>query len=97
MPGVKALEACAKKYGFSLDLHNFDFASCDYYEKHGKMLPDDWIDVLKPFDAILFGAVGDPKVCRLAVYSGVGSSHCFACDSSSGFPTTSVCGDRFSV
>lgn len=62
VPGIKAIEACARIYNFQLDLHLFDFASCDYYEKYGKMLPDDWIDILKPFDAIYFGSVGDPKV-----------------------------------
>lgn len=59
--GVRVLQACAKKYGFTLQLEEFDFASCDYYEQHGKMLPDDWVDVLKQFDALYFGAVGDPK------------------------------------
>jgi tartrate dehydrogenase/decarboxylase/D-malate dehydrogenase len=63
IPGIKALEACARIYNFQLELQHFDFASCDYYEKHGKMLPDDWINILKPFDAIYFGSVGDPKVC----------------------------------
>lgn len=62
IPGLKVLEACASKYHFELQLEHFDFASCDYYDKHGKMLPDDWVAVLKPFDAIYFGAVGDPKV-----------------------------------
>jgi tartrate dehydrogenase/decarboxylase/D-malate dehydrogenase len=41
-------------------LKNYDFASCDYYEKHGKMLPDDWKDKLGKHDAIFFGAVGMP-------------------------------------
>lgn len=62
VPGVSILEECARKYHFELDLQHFDFASCDYYERHGKMLPDDWVDTLKQFDAIYFGAVGDPKV-----------------------------------
>ncbi|UZJ56271.1 hypothetical protein CBS101457_005591 [Exobasidium rhododendri] len=61
IPGLKALEACAKIYDFQLDFTHFDFACCDYYEKHGQMLPDDWVQILKPFDAIFFGAVGDPK------------------------------------
>ncbi|KAN0062282.1 hypothetical protein ACQY0O_005463 [Thecaphora frezii] len=58
--GLRSLQAVSKRFGFELQLEHFDFASCDYYEKHQKMLPDDWIDVLKPFDAIYFGAVGDP-------------------------------------
>ena len=38
------LEAASKKFGFELQLDHFDFSSCDYYDKHGKMLPDDWKD-----------------------------------------------------
>ncbi|KAJ4111427.1 hypothetical protein NW768_011779 [Fusarium equiseti] len=58
--GVKCLHAAAQKHNISLSFQEFDFASCDYYEKHGRMMPDDWKDILKPFDAIYFGAVGMP-------------------------------------
>ena len=58
--GVRALEAVARKYKFSLDLDHFDFSSWDYYEKHGKMLPDDWKARIGSHDAIFFGAVGMP-------------------------------------
>lgn len=58
--GVRVLEAVAKKFKFSLDLDNFDFSSWDYYEKHGKMLPDDWKTQIGSHDAIFFGAVGMP-------------------------------------
>ena len=40
---------------------SYDFASCDYYDKHGKMMPDDWKDKLIKHDAIFFGAVGMPE------------------------------------
>ncbi|KAF8525556.1 hypothetical protein BU17DRAFT_41718 [Hysterangium stoloniferum] len=59
--GLRCLEAAAEKYGFKWNFEHFDFASCDYYEKHGEMLPKNWIEILKPFDAIYFGAVGDPR------------------------------------
>ncbi|WP_082652366.1 tartrate dehydrogenase [Aureimonas sp. AU12] len=58
--GVRVLEAAAARFGFTLDLQTHAFASCDYYLEHGKMLPDDWRDILKPMDAIFFGAVGWP-------------------------------------
>lgn len=73
VPGIKALEACAERFGFALQLTTFDFASCDYYEKHGKMLPDDWVEVLRKFDAVYFGAVGDPKVCVCVFGGGAGT------------------------
>ncbi|GHE21696.1 tartrate dehydrogenase [Halomonas urumqiensis] len=59
--GVRALEAAAHRFGIELELVNFDFASCDYYQAHGKMLPDDWFEQLKDFDAIFYGAVGWPE------------------------------------
>jgi tartrate dehydrogenase/decarboxylase/D-malate dehydrogenase len=60
--GVGALEAAAAKFGFTLDLTHFDFASADYYRATGMMLPDDWKPQLSGFDAIFFGAVGWPDV-----------------------------------
>jgi tartrate dehydrogenase/decarboxylase / D-malate dehydrogenase len=36
--------------------------STAYYKQHGRMLPEDGWETLKPHDAILFGAVGDPSV-----------------------------------
>ena len=58
--GVRVLEAAAAKYGFDLELDAFDFASCDYYQRHGKMMPDDWKEQIGSHDAIFFGAVGWP-------------------------------------
>ena len=58
--GVRVLEAAAKKFGFELRNDDFDFASYDYYEKHQKMMPDDWKDQIGKHDAIYFGAVGWP-------------------------------------
>ena len=58
--GVRALEAAASKFGFSLDLEWHDFACCDYYAKHGQMMPDDWKARLDGVDALFFGAVGWP-------------------------------------
>ncbi|KAF8523172.1 hypothetical protein BU17DRAFT_75070 [Hysterangium stoloniferum] len=59
--GLRCLEAAAEKYGFKWNFEHSDFASCVYYEKHGEMLPKNWVEILKPFDAIYFGAVGDPR------------------------------------
>ena len=58
--GVRVLEKAAGKFGFELRQDWFDFASCDYYLKHGKMMPDDWKEKLTGYDAIYFGAVGWP-------------------------------------
>ncbi len=58
--GVRVLEAAAKKFGFELRQDHFDFASYDYYAKHGRMMPEDWKDKIGRHDAIYFGAVGWP-------------------------------------
>ena len=58
--GVRVLEAAARKFSLDLKLDHFDFASCDYYAKHGQMMPDDWKDQIGGHDAIFFGAVGWP-------------------------------------
>jgi tartrate dehydrogenase/decarboxylase / D-malate dehydrogenase len=36
--------------------------STAYYKQHGRMLPEDGWEQLKAYEAILFGAVGDPSV-----------------------------------
>ncbi|KRA53093.1 tartrate dehydrogenase [Devosia sp. Root635] len=58
--GIRVLEAAARKFDLKLSFDSFDFASCDYYLEHGKMLPDDWKSQIGSHDAIFFGAVGDP-------------------------------------
>jgi tartrate dehydrogenase/decarboxylase/D-malate dehydrogenase len=58
--GVRVLEAAATRFGFTLRLDEFDFASCDYYQRHGQMMPDDWKERIGTHDAIFFGAVGWP-------------------------------------
>ncbi|KQM67072.1 MULTISPECIES: tartrate dehydrogenase [unclassified Sphingomonas] len=58
--GVRALEAAAAVHGFTVEQEWHDFASCDYYARHGTMMPEDWKDRIGAVDAIFFGAVGWP-------------------------------------
>jgi len=58
--GLRVLEAAAKRFDLDLRLDHFDFASCDYYLKHGRMLPEDWQEQIGGHDAIFYGAVGWP-------------------------------------
>lgn len=55
---IKILYAIKEKYGFGVNAVTFDWG-CDYYLKHGKMMPDDMLNTLKGFDAIFLGCVGD--------------------------------------
>jgi len=59
---VDVLNALTKHFSdLSFDFSHFDWGS-DYYLEHGEMMPEDGLETLKPFDAILFGAVGAPTV-----------------------------------
>ncbi len=46
---------------FRFETREFDW-SCQYYLQHGRMMPENGLEILKPFDAILLGAVGFPTV-----------------------------------
>ncbi|WP_260071376.1 tartrate dehydrogenase [Pseudoduganella flava] len=58
--GLRALQAAAHRFELPLEFTTFDWAHCDYYLQHGRMMPEDWYAQLKDFDAIYFGAVGWP-------------------------------------
>lgn len=58
--GLRVLEAVSEKYGCGFEFDTFDFASCDYYQQHGQMMPDDWKQQIGGHDVIFFGAVGWP-------------------------------------
>jgi tartrate dehydrogenase/decarboxylase/D-malate dehydrogenase len=59
---VKVLELL-KKLDPSMDLEfeTFEWSS-EYYLQHGKMMPDNALETLRKYDAILFGAIGDKRV-----------------------------------
>jgi len=60
--GVKVLQALESRLGdFKLHFQDFPWGT-DYYHQTGLMMPEEGLDLLKPFDAIYFGAVGHPTV-----------------------------------
>lgn len=59
--GMQLLKAAANKHGFQIYSEDFHYGA-GHYLKHGKFLPDDGLDKLRQFDAVLFGAVGLPEV-----------------------------------
>jgi tartrate dehydrogenase/decarboxylase/D-malate dehydrogenase len=58
---MAVLDAAAERAGFGFEWQEFPWGS-QYYFDHGRMMPEDALDRLRPFDAILFGAVGDPRI-----------------------------------
>lgn len=60
--GLAVLRALAERQGdFALDVVEFPWGS-DFYRAHGRMMPEDGLHTLQGFDAIYFGAVGDPHL-----------------------------------
>jgi tartrate dehydrogenase/decarboxylase/D-malate dehydrogenase len=56
---VRVLNAIAQE--FALSFGPFDWG-CEYYLRTGRMMPEDGLETLRPFDAILLGAIGHPTV-----------------------------------
>ena len=59
--GQRVLEAAGRKFGFSLKWDEKPW-SCEYYRKHGRMMPEDGLAEIRGHDAIFLGAVGFPGV-----------------------------------
>lgn len=77
--GIAVLDALARRDGgFRIEPTRFDWGS-DHYRRTGRMMPEDGVDRLRGFDAIYFGAVGDPDIpdhvtlwdLRLAICQGL--------------------------
>ncbi|KAK3726090.1 hypothetical protein LTR37_000238 [Vermiconidia calcicola] len=60
--GVKVLKTLSEaSNSFQLEFEDYDWSSATFLET-GKYIPDGGLENLKKHNAILFGAVGDPKV-----------------------------------
>ncbi len=57
----RVLEVAAGKHGFGLAFREFDWGA-EYFFRHGKMMPPNALELLRPADAILLGAVGHPDI-----------------------------------
>lgn len=60
--GLKVLNALGQRDGeLNFEITNFDWGS-KYYRQYGQMMPNNGLELLKPMDAIFFGAVGSPDI-----------------------------------
>ena len=59
--GVKVVNAAAAAEGFQLEYTEFPYGA-EYYLKTGVVMPEGGFEELKQYDAIYFGAAGDPRV-----------------------------------
>ena len=67
---VKVLKTAADKFGFKVDLTEFDFGG-ERYKRTGETLPDGAVEELRQFDAILLGAIGHPDVAPGILEKGI--------------------------
>ncbi len=58
---VKVLKVAAEKFGFSVNLTDYDLGG-ERYMRTGETLPDSVVEEFRKFDAILLGAIGHPDV-----------------------------------
>lgn len=57
----RILQAIEKKFDVRFEFLDFDWGA-SYYFRHGRMCPLDFLDQLRPVDAILLGAIGHPRI-----------------------------------
>jgi 3-isopropylmalate dehydrogenase len=58
---VKILDTVSSVFGRSIELEHLPW-SADHYLKTGETLPSNGYDLLRSFDAVFVGALGDPRV-----------------------------------
>ncbi len=59
--GQRVLEAAGRRFGIEFDWTEFPW-DCSDYDQTGRIMPEDGIARLAPFEAIYLGAVGMPGV-----------------------------------
>ncbi len=59
--GRRVLEAAGRRFGATFEFTEFEWGS-EYYFRHGRMMPPAGLEMLRPADAILLGAVGHPDI-----------------------------------
>jgi 3-isopropylmalate dehydrogenase len=60
---LRVLDAAEQRFGFSTVREELRWSSARYVESAGRITSED-IDGLRAFDAVLFGAIGDPRAPR---------------------------------
>ena len=56
---VKVVDAAARVFGFEVSYQEFDWGH-NYWKRTGQVAPGNMLEILRPFDAIYLGALGDP-------------------------------------
>ncbi len=56
----QVLTVLREREGLALDWQRLDWPSTAWHQMHERMMPDDALDQVRAFDALLLGALGDP-------------------------------------
>jgi len=59
--GKRVLDRAGRKHDFTCRFQDFDWGA-EYYFAHGRMMPQNALELLRPSDAIYLGAVGHPDI-----------------------------------
>jgi tartrate dehydrogenase/decarboxylase/D-malate dehydrogenase len=59
--GIRVLEAAGARHGLSFQWEQFPW-SCEYFTRHGRMMPEDGLERIRNHHAVYLGAVGFPGV-----------------------------------
>src|SRR5688572_23319476 len=59
--GLKVLRAASEVYGFRVHLTDHPYGA-DHFLKTGEEFPDRALEEMKQQDAVLLGAIGDPRI-----------------------------------
>lgn len=54
----RIMSAVSQKFSIKFNTTWYDW-SCDYYLKNGEMMPENGLEILKPYDSIFLGCIGD--------------------------------------
>src|SRR5207247_11195806 len=60
---LRVLDAAERRFDFSTLREELRWSSARYVDSAARITPED-IDGLRAFDAVLFGAIGDPRALR---------------------------------
>jgi tartrate dehydrogenase/decarboxylase/D-malate dehydrogenase len=60
--GIKCLKTLSEIFGETRFEFKFFPWGSDFYLHHGRMMPEEGLEILKGFEAIYLGAVGDPRI-----------------------------------
>jgi tartrate dehydrogenase/decarboxylase / D-malate dehydrogenase len=67
---IEVLQVVAVRFAIEFAFQLFDWGS-EFYFQHGRMMPEDGLEQLSKYDAVLLGAIGHPKIADHVTLDGL--------------------------